>query len=368
MQVRVDWMRLRGSSPATPFTLQRAADGVNELYWDSNGSLADNTADNPGWGPLGTVAGDTASFPTEQFPPGDYRLYTRSGDVTGPYTEPVNVLARPRAVIDSPSLVGGLDYATTVRGNPWDFSGLDDASRIENICNQRIVEGGVFAANNCPSFGEIQNPHFTLPQPGPIDGNTWHRATVRIRYDGPFGVNGGPTGGAVARLIWYVASDGQRTDQNSYDLVLYPGWNTISFDLKTNPATAIVDEARKADAIGWANQSIVRFRLDPNEDESARNFYVDYVKLTSEDRGSGGAFNLQLHDTSGVGRQTATVYLDRDRTGADGFKVSAAVPLSGAQTTVGLTGIDRGRWWPYVVLDGPAGGSIRYADAPIVID
>jgi putative cell wall-binding protein len=372
VDTRVDWLRLRGTAPQAVFGLERAGAGDNELYWDSDGSLANNTPDQPGWGPLGRTSTDSATFPVEQFPPGSYRLYTRLGGTTGPYTEPLTILPRPRPVVDSPSLVGGQDYATTVRGNAWDFTGLDDVTRGENFCNGRIVDGTVLAANNCAGGNtadrpEIDNPHFTLPQVGPIDANTFHRATVRIRYDGPFGLTGGPTGGAVARLIWYVARDGQGTDYNSYDIVLYPGWNTVSFDLKTNPPSDIVDEAAKRGPFGWANEQVLRLRLDPNEDVSERRWYVDYVKLTSEDRGRGG-FSFQLHDESGLGGQSATVFLDNDRSGTNGTRVSGAVPLVGGSNTIRVDGLPRGRWWPYVVLDGPAGGAVRYAEAPVIID
>ena len=118
----------------------------------------------------------------------------------------------------------------------------------------------MLAANNCGP--EIDNPYFFLPNPNPnstaINGNVYHRLTMRIRYAGVFGLTGGPTGGAVARLIWWVASDKAASDQNVHDIVVYPGWQTIT-----------------------------SLRLDPNEDLSARNWYVDFVRLTKDVEGRG---------------------------------------------------------------------------------
>ncbi len=362
--VEVDWMRLHGAAAPVPFTLSPAQPGTtNEVFWDADGDLSNNTADNPGWGLLGSTSGTTYDFPVSMFPAGQYRLYARAGGRTGPYTEALHVLPRPRAIVDSPSLRTGADYASAVRRNPWDFNGLDDVGRKENICNARILTGGVLAANNCG--GEIDNPYFFLPNPSPIDGNTYHRLTLRLRYDGVFGLTGGPTGGAVARLIWYVAGT-PGADQNVHDLVVYPGWQTISVDLKTNPSVAVIDDTQKATKVGWAGQSITSLRLDPNEDVSERKWFVDSVRLTREDAAK-GRYDVRFRETSGLGGQTATVFLDRDRGGNDGVRV-ATQPVVGGTNTVPITlpsSMAAGRYWPYVVLTGPSGTSVRYADSPV---
>lgn len=362
--VKVDWMRLHGSAAPMRFTLAPADPGAtNEVFWDGDGNLANNTPDNPNWGRLGTTSGTTYDFPVAMHPPGQYRLYTRAGGRTGPYTEALHLLPRPRAVVDSPSLRTGADYATAVRKNPWDLSGLDDVgSRRANMCNARILTGGILAANNCGA--EIDNPFFHLPNPTPIDGNTYHRLTLRMRYDGPFGLTGGPTGGAVARLIWYVASNpGQQ--QNVHDIVIYPGWQEISVDLKTSPSAAVIDETQGDRKVGWAGQTITGLRLDPNEDVSERRWYIDSVRLTAEDKAR-GRYDVRFRETSNLGG-TAAVFLDRDRTGADGV-LAATRTVTGGSNAVPISlpaSLSAGRYWPYVVLTGPSGTSVAYADAPV---
>lgn len=362
--VKVDWMRLHGAAAPVRFDYEPAQSGVtNELFWDADADLSNNTADQPGWGPLAGATGSSVEFPVAAYPPGTYRVYARAGGQFGPYTEALHVLPRTRPVVDSPSLAGGADYATAVRGNPWDFNGLDDVGRNENICNTRILTGGVLAANNCGP--EIDNPYFFLPNPGPIDGNTWNRATIRLRYDGVFGLTGGPTGGAVARLVWYVAGT-PGADQNVHDLVVYPGWQTITVDLATDPPAAITDETQRAARVGWAGQTITALRLDPNEDVSSRQFYVDSVRLTREDEGR-GRFDVQFREMTGLGGQTAKVFLDGDRSGADGVEVGSHAVVGGVNTVpIALPGVlPAGRYWPYLVITGPYGTSVRYANAPV---
>lgn len=364
VDIAVDWMRLHGGAADVRFTLAPVAPGAaNEVLWDSDGDLSNNTADAPGWGVLGSTTGTAYDFPVATFPPGQYRLYTRSAGRTGAYTEPLHVLPRPRVIVDSPSLRSGDDYAATVRGNPWDFDGLDDVGRNENVCNSRILAGGVLAANNCGA--EIDNPYFFLPTAGPIDGSTFHRLHVRLRYDGVFGLTGGPTGGAVARLIWFVAGDGGAADQNVLPLVVYPGWQDIAVDLTTDPSAAIIDPTQVAPAIGWAGQTITSLRFDPNEDVSSRNWYVDSIRLTREDAAR-GAYDVLFRETSGLGG-TAQVFLDRDGSGADGVQVASQPVVGGAGTArIALPdALPAGRYWPYVVVTGPSGSTVEYAASPV---
>lgn len=366
VQIKVDWMRLHGTAAPMPFTFAPAAGGSNEVIWDTDTDPSNNVAGAPGWGSLGTVSGTTASLPYDELPPGSYRLYARSGGTNGPYTAPLTVVPRPRLVIDSPGPAGGDDWATTVRHNPWDFAGLDDVGRQGNMCNATIVSPNVLSANNCGS--EVDNPFFFLPNPAPIDGSTWHHLTLRMRYDGPFGLNGGPTGGSVARLIWYPKSN-PGADQNIDDLVVYPGWQTIHVDLETNPPSAIVDSTQQAAKIGWAGQVITSLRLDPNEDVSQRHWYVDDVRISRDVVGHNGQFTLRLHDATGLGGQTATVYLDKDRSGFDGTS-AGTFSLSGGDNTLAVTmpgSLANGTYYPYVVVSGAYGPARRYADTPIAL-
>ena len=71
--------------------------------------------------------------------------------------------------------------------------------------------------------------------------------------------------------------------------------------------------------------------------------------------------------TAGLPGQTATVYLDRDRTGRDGV-LAATTPVGAGRNTVRVlmpAGLADGTYWPYVVVDGPDGPVTRYAASPV---
>ena len=367
VSIRIDWMRLHGAAAPTRMTFQPAQAGVpNQVFYDTGVDPTVNTDTHPGWGLLGTTSGNTIDLPTASLPPGTYRVYATANGRTGPYTAPLTILARPRVSIDSPSPAGGADYSTTTRGRPWNFaSDLSSFGRHANICNARI-SSGVLAANNCGP--EINNPYLFLPNPTPIDGNTWHRLTIRLRYDGPFGLTGGPTGGSVARLIWYVKSN-PAADQNIDDLVVYPGWQTITVDLKTNPASDITDPSQALTRIGWAGQTITSLRLDPNEDQSNRNFYIDRVQLSRDAASSGGAYDVRFRETSGLGGN-ARVYLGTSATDTAGVPVAGPFSTAPGENTARITlptGTPTGAYWPYVVLTGPSGTVSVHASAPVVM-
>jgi len=179
-------------------------------------------------------------------------------------------------IVDSPSAEGGVDYATLVRGDPWDMSQSSDILAPENM----IYGFGSGVLNGLSAGPHIDDAHFTLPLNGQIDGNRFHRLTFNVYYDGPFGLGAGPGGGMVARLIWEtVGSPG--VWQNSDDIVVYPGWNKVSVDLATNPSWAITDPDTPI-RIGWAGQQIRTVRFDPDEDSGQRRFLVDNIKIAED--------------------------------------------------------------------------------------
>jgi hypothetical protein len=110
-------------------------------------------------------------------------------------------------------------------------------------------------------------------------------------------------------------------------------------------------------------------RLDPNEDVSARRWYVDYVRLTRDDAGTGGRFTLAFRETAGLPGQTATVFLARDRKGTAPVKVATKAVVAGRNTVaVSMpTSLRNGSYWPYVVISGPYGSVTAHAAAPVTL-
>jgi hypothetical protein len=266
----------------------------------------------------------------------------------------------PLPVIDSPSAAGGNDYANSTRGfDPWDFNQSSDVWSTQNVVWG--VGGGLLNGYN---VGPNPNdPQIELSLGPAIDGSRYHHVTIRVWYAGGFGLQDAPGGGMVARLVWTIA--GHPTEfQDSDDVVVYPGWNTIQFDLATNPASAIVDPNTPFAHYGWWGQQIAFLRFDPHEDPGQRQFLVDDIRITADDSGA-GAFPIQFHDNAWEPGTVADVYAQA----ADGSTHQiGTVPMSGASATFNWTGAPSGTWWVYVVLKDPAGQqSLRYATGPLQI-
>ncbi len=154
----------------------------------------------------------------------DYLRLVPAGGSSAPPAPPV-----PLPVVDSPSIAGGVDYATIARGgDAWDMSQPSDIFGAENMSygfTGSLLSGVGVGPNR-------DDAHFSLPLNGPIDGNRFHRLTFNVFYDGPPGLGFGPGGGMVARLIWQTAG-APGSWQDSEDIVVYPGWNDVSIDLAT---------------------------------------------------------------------------------------------------------------------------------------
>jgi hypothetical protein len=308
----------------------------------------------------------TTGFDYSPFPPGSYELYAVGphGE-TGAASGALQVTAPPMPVIDSPNAGGAGDLAAQTIGHPWDFSSMASVGPHANVTGLSILPGGVLRGQNAGP--EINNPYLYLPLAGGFSGTDWHRLTVRVKYDGPFGVNGGPTGGAVGRLIWYNASDLQRDDQNILPIILYPGWNTVTADLATNPPTAIVDPTQKAQRLGWAGQTITKLRWDPNEDASGRVWYIDSIRIAGDPVSYGGA-NITFHDAAFTPGETATAYLTTSRGGTDNVGMSYTVAVNPGENSLHLfsiRGLAGRECWVRIVINSATGTATQWSTGPV---
>jgi hypothetical protein len=362
----VDWLRAYHPQDPVTFAVPVPTPGQRvNIMWRGTG-------DQPTGGTLTTIAtsGGTAdvSFDYSQFPPGDYSLFAVGpGRQVGAPTLALRVLRPPTPVIDSPTAAGAGDFATQSIGHPWDFSSMASVGRHANVAGLSIQPGGILRGQNAGP--EIDNPYLFLPTNRWIDGNSWHHLTVRVRYDGPFGITGGATGGAVGRLIWYDASDAGRSDQNAAPLILYPGWNTITVDLATNPPSSITDPTQRGARIGWASQAITSLRWDPNEDLSGRVWYIDSIRLAGDPVSYGGT-NVAFHDPNVVAGETVTAYLTTSRFGTDNVGSSYTVPVAAGTNNLhvfSVHGLGGRLCWVRMVVNSPNGTATQWSSGPVRI-
>lgn len=363
--MRLDWARLYSLAPGVDVAWIDDSPGrAAKVYWDTDPDQTNNTPDNPGWGEIASVkqsaALNTTVFDAAAFPPGAYYFYVVTADGASAYTPALTVVPRPRPTVLTPSMTSGPDYATVVRRNAWDMSQPSDGA--VQFANSSVAAGVMNGRN----VGQNRDPAVTLAVPTPINGSQYHYAQFRMWIEGPFSIGFEPGGGSLARLTWKVA--GSNVWQNTNDLVLYPGWNDITIDLATSPATKIV-ESDQPGKIGWAGKQIVTMRLDPNEDIGKRNWRVDFVRLT-ETPSARGAYNISFVDTAVQPDSTYEVYADTTFGTYGGRLLGTGLPVAqgGAVTTFHWDpelNVRPGTYWIWVRVKNAVGETKRYATAPL---
>jgi hypothetical protein len=286
----------------------------------------------------------------------DYLRILRPGGSAAPVTEPVPV------VLD-PDRAGGADFATTTRGNAWDFNGPDDVAALENITNVSFANGAMHACNT------NNDPGIILPVTEPIDGSTFNRFVARIFYEGGWSLADAPGGGMNARVLFRTAGSGSY--QISQDIVVYPGWNDIDLELATNPPNAMLEEGTGGP--GWLGQQIVEVRFDPHEDRGGRCFTVDDIRLTALDSALPRFTVAFRDDANGTGAPSggtsAEVWFDPNYGTFGGTRIASGVGVHGGVNTVEYSGgVPNGFYWVWVRLtDGNGRQSSAYSRAPLFV-
>lgn len=267
----------------------------------------------------------------------------------------------PQPVVLSPSAEGGADYATAVRGNPWDMAGPDDVA----FSNQ--LAGVSFAGGDMSGATVGNDPFVLLAANGPIDGDRFHRATVDACYDGGFSLADAPGGGMVARFAWETTSIPQWTE--SQDIVIFPGCHRMTIDLKTTPGDAVHDES-SAWRPGWAGQSVINFRYDLNEDRGARGFTLRDIRL-ADDAAFSSTFPIHFIDTAWAPGTTAEIYVNTSRGALGGTRIASGLGVGqGVNTftwdgTAGGARVPNGTYWVTIKMTRGGRSTTAAASGPL---
>jgi hypothetical protein len=249
--------------------------------------------------------------------------------------------AQPQLTITKPSAVSGADYATTVRGRPWNFQAPGDVT-LGGIGDAHYSSAGLRAKNIVTTaIPRGNDPHIGLPLPTPIVGSKYSQFSVDVCYDGAFGLTDSPGGGMNGRVIWQIA--GETFLRSSQDFLVFPGCQLINMDLSV-AANVVEDEADASDPggfRGFAGRSIVSIRFDPDEDPGTRYFSVRSIKLAATDRGVGG-FPIQFNDRNWRTGTTADIWLDPTGTGTSLRQIARGVPTTSGGNAFTWRGRDVG--------------------------
>ncbi|MHB1391309.1 MAG: hypothetical protein ACYCXF_08820 [Thermoleophilia bacterium] len=360
VHIEIDWMRLYQPGSSVNLSVQSGG-GQSEVWWVDANDSANATppaGETKTSGRLGYLSnGGNITFPASAFPPGTYRFFTKQAGQVSAYSSPVVVNPQPEPVVLDPNIAGGDDFATVVRGDPWDFSQSTDAWKTSNF----LPGWGGWYLQGSYAGPSPNDPQVTLPLAGPIDASVYHRMTFRIGYDGPFGLEGTPGGGMVSRFLWAIdQGPGVFPWHDSQDIVVFPGWQTISIDLNTNPLSLAEDES-STNPIGWggpASKWISELRFRPHEDPGGRTWYLDDIRLARNDRGKPN-FDIKFQDNAWQAGTIAEIWADNDASGYNGTQIASGINVAqGVNTyTWNGAGVSAGTWWIYVVM--------RHADGAV---
>ncbi len=355
---QIDWIRVyEPSTGGVNVTVSDTTPGsAPTVYWDADTNQANNTASNPDWGPVGSASGGVVSFPSDRYPPGTYRFYAVDDGAASGYSSALTIEARPQVRVIQPDRAGGADYATIVRGDPWDFSQQSDVASFWNSTGT-VINGELHGQNTGPNPGDAG---IMLPS-GPIDATRFHRLVARVTYDGPFSLLNAPGGGMNARLAWHFP--GSATNDVSDDIVVYPGVNEIAIDLNTFPSGAINDSGN---GIGWFGRVVDRVRFDTTEDPGVRTYRVDEIRLAEDDRGV-GSYDITFLDNAWQQGSTAVIYADDDSAGFNGAQIGSMTIGPGVNTFHWVPTRDHlGTKWIHVRVTDPTGAvGQAYSTGPV---
>ncbi|MGD9702324.1 MAG: FlgD immunoglobulin-like domain containing protein [Acidimicrobiia bacterium] len=267
----------------------------------------------------------------------------------------------PQPVVLSPNAEGGEDYATAVRGNPWDMAAADDVLLAHDLANVGFGGGDMSGATIA------NDPYVLLPTNGPIDGDKYHRATVDACYDGGFSLANAPGGGMVGRFAWETTTIPQWTE--TQDFVVFPGCHRITFDMKTDPAGAVHDES-SVWRPGWAGQSVTYFRYDLNEDPGARGFTLRDIRL-ADDAAFSTTYPISFIDTGWASGTTAEIYASTIR-GALGGSLIGSVNVGQGVNTFTWNGtntsgarLPNGTYWITIRMSRGGRSTTAVASGPL---
>lgn len=281
--------------------------------------------------------------------------------------------SEPQPSVVSPSSSGGTDYATAVRGRPWNVQSPGDVGLV-GMGDVTYSSSGLRGKNVItPSIPRGNDPHLQLPLPTPIDGSKYNHFSVDVCYDGKFGLADAPGGGMNGRVIWQIA--GETFVRNSQDFVVFPGCQLIDLDLSQAPSV-VEDETdvnKPGGLRGFAGNSIIGLRFDPHEDPGTRYFDVRSIRLTSSPVAAGGS-QIQFADANWQPGTAADIWLDQAGNGTSLRQIARAVAVTAGRNTFSWLGRDisgaavpNGRYYVKVRLANPSGAVAVYSSTQLVL-
>lgn len=405
---RLDWLRLVDPDSAKTILIRWNSQELqtNNLItvWideDSSGydgtPLAryrhDNAQEQPGEPPL-PFTSPTVHYSrgvhqlqTAILPPGKYYFYLTVHSSEGGvlvekarsnYSAELTINAAPSVFFTAPTQVTGKDYALVEAANPWDMTDSADVVNLPDSgvpyplrqFSQADFVGGVLQAVADPPLVEIGNTesdvqiHLNVPLFKPIDTSRYRYLTYRIGADETHfpSIADKVRNGWVARPVFWnheLFLDGGSSKAH----ILYEGTKTYTIDLWNN---SIIERGAS-----WkASPFVSTLRIDPLETTRSTWFFIDWVKLTTENYPEHNHISLSWvvedRDNSSF---SASLYYDTDGEGFDGELIASFDSLGSGSHSYSwdVSGFAEGKYYVYVEVSDSRNISQVYAPVPVVL-
>jgi len=282
-------------------------------------------------------------------------------------TATLTVNTTPQVQITAPSRSSGPDFATTVLGDPWDFSNPQDVQKVEFSSFQ--IANGILSGVSIQSNG----PDFELSGGGRrIDTAKYHYVTFKYRMDDSMQTPAQRARdqalkiaeGWAARFIWW-GPGGPAVDECTSDWVPVEPYELVySFDLATTPVemgAGVCGPQGKP----WSQANVTQFRFDPHEVPQPTGWAIDYIKLTGNQEASGSlaiTWNAQDPDTG----QTVLVdlFYSASNTGANPTSIKTDIPATAGSYTWDTSGLTPGTYFIIARIRDGLNTVQRISEAP----
>jgi hypothetical protein len=339
--VRLDSLRIY--QPVSSSAITWAAPGTSPtgLWWtDSEGTINAVAGQHAGLVPNSATSADSSASVTSNvagYAPGT-SFWSVAAD--GTKTLVGSSAPAPLPVIDSPSAAGCGDYATRYLGHPWIFTSTRSLANRANVTALGFTRAGELSATNARP--QRNDPKIGLPLArGGINGRVYHRLTIVESYNGAFGLQNAPGGGAMARILW--KSPGHTLLAQSAPLVTFTGKRSITVDMAM-PASKLTDpDGPSSQRYAFASaKNVTALRYDPNEDPGARRWHLFSVRLAADCQAP-ASFPVTWHDNQYLAG--STVRLEARNASGQTFALGSTTENAGLNSyTVSMGSLPRGSY------------------------
>lgn len=281
--VEIDWIRLTPTQSRQISWVGDPLAGTANVYFSPEPSDPEAYGDlliYDGLSPRSISAGDRHLAVTASLPPGTYYGHVKVEATRATSADAWTFLSTPIARIAAPSVLSGEDFATSVVGNPWDMSGIDDvdidSTKMNNIKSLAVEDGVLTIVTRDDGMDSCAAPW--PHRPLGLNLGDFRIDTTRYRYlSYRYKVDNAPEQGAggVTRVRWQARHLQYWPTGRTDDISLYTNdWETFSVDLPN------VD--LEVEMGTWGDFEVDPMQILIHESHREWTSQLDWVKLTAE--------------------------------------------------------------------------------------